>query len=829
MARDRVAQKVAEQVALIQAARTQLKPLDASQHRSEGLSLIQVTERRVLGLNNQQNQDSSRSFSHILRANLFTLFNAVVGGSFLLLLVLGQWKDALFGFAVVANVLIGITQEFISKRTLDKLAVLNQPFARVRRAGEITQINLRDLVLDDLLELRAGDQVLADAKVLDSAALEIDEALLTGEAEPIFKSNQDEVLAGSLVVAGKGSARVIRVGSETYASRLVLEARRFSLVKSELRNALNRIIRWITWALLPVMAIIVNGQMQAVGGWRHAYENGEWLTATVASIAAIISMVPQGLVLITSIAFAVAALKLSRRQVLLQELFAVEGLARVDLICFDKTGTLTEGDIAFDSAVELEAPKKAWLKAPLLDWRDVLVHFADDPDANATAKSLRMDFAGARQLKSTSAVPFDSTRKWSSFSFEVGKGSQTWVLGAPELVLDHQAKEHQVALKAAADLAESGLRTLVLAASQSGHLNKDALPKALHPVAILTFKEKVRADAAQTVAYFHEQGVQIRIISGDNPKTVAAVAREAGVKQVGDGIDGRNLPTEIGALADVLETNQVFGRITPEQKRNMVAALQSRGHVVAMTGDGVNDVLALKLADLGIAMGSGAAATKAVANLILLDGNFSSLPGVVAEGRRVIANIERVSRLFLTKTTWAMTLAITFGALLWTFPFLPRQISAIDGFTIGLPSLVLAVLPNNRRYLPGFLRRSLMFCIPAGLIIAVFVVWLDIVTRQTASWNASESQTAVAILMSITGLWVLTALARPLRGWTLWVVISMFGLCILEFTVPIVKDFFGFATLTFDQLLAPVGLGVLACMLIEAVQHIVFRMNTKKI
>ena len=348
-------------------------------------------------------------------------------------------------------------------------------------------------------------------------------------------------------------------------------------------------------------------------------------------------------------------------------------------------------------------------------------------------------------------------------------------------------------------------------------------------MAILTFKEKVRADAAQTVEYFRQQGVQIRIISGDNPKTVAAIAREAGVNHVGEGVDGRTLPTEIGALAEVLEKNQVFGRITPEQKRNMVAALQSRGHVVAMTGDGVNDVLALKLADLGIAMGTGAAATKAVANLILLDGKFSSLPGVVSEGRRVIANIERVSRLFLTKTTWAMTLAIVFGALLWTFPFLPRQISALDGFTIGVPAMVLAILPNNKRYQSGFLKRSLMFCIPSGIVIASFVIWLDVLTRQTGSWSTAESQTAVAILLSVSGLWVLMALARPLKGWNLLIVVAMFGLCILEFTVPIVKDFFGFASLEFEQLLIPVGLGAIACVLIEAVQHIVFRMNTKKV
>ena len=793
-----------------------LSNVDERQYAATGLTSAQVIEREAAGLVNAQKLDTSRSFSAILRANLFTLFNAVVGGAFLILLALGQWKDALFGFAVITNISIGIIQEFIAKRSLDKLALLHQPSARVRRNGEVLQIAVHQIVLDDLLELRAGDQILADAVVFENFGLDVDESLLTGESEPVQKQVGDEVLAGSGVMEGSATARVIRVGAETYASKITLEARRFSLVNSELRNSLARVVKWISWALIPLMAIAINGQIQAVGGPQAAFTDNRWLEALVASIASIVGMVPQGLVLITSIAFAVAALKLSRRKVLVQELPAVEGLARVDTICFDKTGTLTQGEIRFDAAHELALAEAGTSSATAgLDWRQVLGFFGSHPDANATTICLRGHFE-AGSLESSESVAFNSKLKYSSFAFATEQGTRTFTFGAPEMVLD--TRLHAETLAKATELANTGRRTLVLTVSSGS--TQDDEPARRTPLALATFREQVRLEAADTLSYFKAQGVNVKVISGDSPNTVAAVAREAGLEFEGKGFDARNLPENITELANLLETEAVFGRVTPEQKRSMVAALQSRGHVIAMTGDGVNDALALKKADLGIAMGSAAAATKAVANLVLLDSKFSSLPGVVDEGRRVIANIERVSRLFLTKVVWAMTLTLVFGLLLWAYPILPRHLSAMDVFTIGLPSFALALLPNPRRYVPGFLKRALYFCLPGGLIIGGAVIGLE-VWMQGQSFTFEQQSTSTTILMSLAGLWVLTALARPFTRASLAIVLAMYGLMTLTFALPIVGSFFEFVQLEPSQWIAPVAIGVLVCAGLEVVNRVV--------
>ena len=816
---DRATLKAQRQQESMAKAREQLAELELPVYQTSGLEQQQVQQRLVLGLTNSQTFDSSRSLFSILRSNLFTLFNAVVGGAFLLLLALGQWKDALFGFAVVSNVLIGIIQEFSSKRALDKLALLNAPFSRVLRGGQEVQVHVTEVVLDDLLVLRPGDQIPADAIVVSALGLQVDESLLTGESEPVEKTPDADLFAGSGVIGGSGLSRVTKVGPETYGSRLTLEARRFSMVNSELRAALARIVKWITWALLPIMAIVANGQMQAVGGWDHAFKTGAWVEAAVGSIASIIAMIPQGLVLITSISFALAAVKLASWKVLVQELPAVEGLARVDVICFDKTGTLTEGQMVFNAAEPLGAPAQQ-----AQHWQAVLAHFGADPAANATTKCLNGQFQLDPQLEATHSVAFTSANKWSSFSFDLpALGSQTWVLGAPEILFNADQQHAAKALEQATEQANLGKRTLLLAYTQGSHEDTDALPLNLAPVAVVTFKEKVRADAHQTINFFAQQGVEVRIISGDNPQTVASVASEAGVQNIGDPIDARTLPTDIQQLAQIMQTHKVFGRVTPDQKRNMVAALQSRGHVVAMTGDGVNDALALKHADLGIAMGSGAAVTKAVSRLVLLDGKFSNLPGVVAEGRRVIANIERISRLFLTKTTWAMTLSVVFGLALWSFPFLPRQLSAIDGFTIGLPAFALALLPNPQRYLPGFLRRSLLFCVPAGLVIGGLVTALDVLVHSQVGWSTSQGQTAVSILMSITGLWVLAALSRPFTALKTAIFAAMVIGFVGVFTVPLTTDFFGFAQLDWAHLQLPLMLGAVGIALIEAVQQVVSR------
>lgn len=834
--------------------------------RIAGLHHAEVSERRRLGHVNTLPNDTGRSLWRILQANLFTLFNAIVGGSFLVLLALGYWQDALFGFFVIANVAIGVAQEFRAKVTLSRLAVLNAPRARVlRRAsadddGEVEEVAIADVVLDDVLVLAAGDQVVADAVMLQSSGLDVDESLLTGEADPVPSPAGRELLSGSTVVGGSGLARVIRVGADSYASRITAEAKQFSLVGSELRDSIARIIRWISIGLLPVGAIVVNGQMQAVGGWEAALESGAWREAVVAATASIIAMVPQGLVFMTSVALAVGAVKLSRREVLVQELAAVEGLARVDMLCLDKTGTLTEGGLAL-ADVE-DAPGAASDEALRAARDAALACFADDRDANATARALGERF-GARGGSASAAavdpalalsepspaalpaivarVPFSSLRKWSAAQLADPAGS--WLLGAPDIVLASSTGEAvDATLARCRELAARGLRTLVLARSSAPlttaagdgadehgviEAREAALPAGLEPVAVVTFRERVRADAHETLQYFREQGVSIRIISGDDPRTVAAVAREAGVDHVGDGFDARQLPEGVAELDDVMARELVFGRVTPEQKKAMVKSLQRLGYTVAMTGDGVNDALALKHADMGIAMGSGAPATRAVARLVLLDGQFSRLPRIVAEGRQVIANVERLAKLFLSKTVYAILFAVVFGALLWPFPFLPRQLSVVDGLTIGLPAIVLALLPNARVYRPGFLRRAARFCIPSGVLVAATVIGVVTYAYAIVDAPADEVQTTAVITLTLSALWVLVILARPLSRVTLPIVLAAYAGLVVVLSIPVATDFLQLAAPPPTDLLVVAVGASLACSLALEVLHRAIARSTR--
>jgi cation-transporting ATPase E len=750
---------------------------------ARGLTGAAVAERVAAGQTNAFSADSSRSAWNIVRANVFTLFNGIVAACFLVLLVLGRWQDALFGVAALSNAVIGCVQEFRAKAALDRLALLNAPRARVRRDGVDAEIAPAEVVRDDLLVLRAGDQVPADAVVVETRALQIDESMLTGESDAVDKRPGDEALSGSIVVAGEGTARVTRVGAESYANAFAAEAKRFQLVSSELRTSIDRVLRWVGWGIGPIGLLVLNAQMMVAGGWVEAWQQGTWSQAVVNTIAALTAMIPLGLVLMTSIAFAVGAARLAGKKVLVNELPAVEGLARVDVICLDKTGTLTAGEIRFDAALEMQT---------VGGWRDALAWYGAADDANATAQCLREPFPVAVPLTAAQRIPFSSARKWSAVSFE-DAAPGTWVLGAPEMVFGDTAADATSELGAAVTrLASSGRRTLVLAHTREALDDDDVaaerFPSDAAAVAVLTFVEAVRPDAAEALAYFREQGVAVRVISGDNPRTVAAIAREVGL-DVDEGYDARGLPDDDVELGPILEEHTVFGRVTPDQKRRMVSALQARGHVVAMTGDGVNDALAIKTADIGIAMNSGAAATKAVARLVLLDGRFSHLPSVVAEGRQVIANIERVSMLFLTKTVYATGLAVLFGALVMEFPFLPRQLSITDGLTIGIPAFFLALLPNTQRYVPGFLRRSLSFAIPAGLVIAVALTFY---TRAAMVLGLSVEQlrTGATIILAIVAIWVLTVLSRPVTRVKVLVIGAMFIALTAIFTIPALGEFF---------------------------------------
>ncbi|WP_349865687.1 HAD-IC family P-type ATPase [Leifsonia sp. WHRI 6310E] len=761
---------------------------DRAVAEAEGLTQAQVDERVARGQTNAYDAASSRSAWSIVRANVFTLFNAIIGVCFLVLLVLGHWKDALFGISALANTIIGSVQEFRAKAALDKLALMHAPAARVRRDGEVREIPVAEVVIDDLLLLRAGDQVPADGVVTASSRLQLDESMLTGESDAVDKAPGDRVLSGSIVVGGEGSAQVSAVGADSFANRLASEAKKFSLVASELRSSIDRVLRWIAWIVGPIALLVLNAQMIALGGWARAISDGKWQEAAVNTIAAVVAMIPLGLVLMTSIAFAVGAVKLARQQVLVQELPAVEGLARVDTICLDKTGTLTEGEIVFDG----EHPAGS---EPPAGWQEVLAWYGADPDANATARCLAAPFSTPPAAEPVARIPFSSARKWSAIAFasDTDAGG-TWVLGGPEMVFPATGTGGERLRAQAVELAATGRRTLVLAFSPEvlspAQVTAEQLPAALEPVTLLTFREKIREDAAQTLRYFAEQEVAVRVISGDNPQTVAAIAREVGL-DAPTGFDARELPEDDAGLAAVLEEHTVFGRVTPTQKKRIVIALKAAGHTVAMTGDGVNDALAIKEADIGIAMETGSPATKAVARLVLLDGRFSHLPSVVAEGRQVIANIERVSMLFLTKTAYATALAVIFGATLMQFPFLPRQLSVIDGLTIGLPAFFLALMPNAQRYRPGFLRRSLSFALPAGLVIAG-ALWFYAWAATSAGIHEPELRTGSTLILTIVGLWVLTVLSRPIDGWKILIIGAMMIGLVLVYSVPIVYDFLQF-------------------------------------
>jgi cation-transporting ATPase E len=756
-----------------------------------GLTAAEVQDRVARDLTNDTGARTSRTLGEIVRANVFTRFNAILGTALVAILIIGGLQDATFGIILVFNSGIGIFQEVRAKRALDRLAVLNAPQARVVRDGQASAVAVETVVLDDLLELRTGDQIPCDGVVRSADGLEVDESLLTGESDPLDKRPGDEVLSGSFVVAGAGRFQATRVGADAYAAKLAAEARRFELTHSELMDGINTILRIITWVLIPVSALLL---------WSQSRDH-DFSEAVRFTVAGVVAMVPEGLVLLTSIAFMVAALSLARRRVLVQELPAVEGLARVDVVCLDKTGTLTEGEIVFDELEVLEGSDEALCE-------QALGAIADDENRNATAVALADHFSSPGWRR-TGAVPFSSARKWSAAQFD-GQGS--WVMGAPEMVFP----DVSAPVRARADeIASGGRRTLVLARSDAP-LAGEALPEPLTPVALVMFAEKVRPDAAETLAYFQEQGVTLRVISGDNPRTVAAVAARLGLPGADDGgFDARELPEDFAEMAEVLEQHAVFGRVTPQQKRAMVGALQSKGHVVAMTGDGVNDALALKDADIGVAMGSGAAATRAVAQLVLLDGKFATLPGVVAEGRRVMANIERSANLFVTKTVYAVIIAITVVIAAWPYPYLPRHLTIISTFTIGIPGFFLALAPNSRRYIPGFILRVLRFTIPAGIIGATAALVTYAIARFGHDLNNREIRTSSALVLIAVGLWVLVIQARPFNWWKSLLVASMAGSIAVILAVGFLRDFYAVELPPADMLFEASIVAVAAIVLLE--------------
>lgn len=761
-----------------------------------GLSATEVADRVARGESNATKPTTSRPLWHIIRDNVFTLFNAILTVCFVAIAVFGDLRDGLFYGIVVVNSLIGIVQELRAKIALDRLALLASPVVAVMRGGELALLHPGEVVLGDIVVLRAGDQVVADGTVLDAVDLTVNESLLTGESEPIVKQEGDSVLSGALVASGTGHAVVTAVGAHSYANRLTAEIRRHSLARSELRTATNRILVYISWLLGPIVLVVVGSQFLAGRFDVQSFVDGRWRDTLIGIVASVVGMIPEGLVLLISLAFGVAAIRLARQRVLIQELAAVEILARVDVLCLDKTGTLTSGAVAYLRAHQLSDDNHMAAALSL---------FARVDEANATAQSLAESFPEVGAVAGE-RLPFASRRAYSGLECHSGGTMSTWVLGAPERVL----AGHPDAAALAAHHAALGHRTLALARVVELPGPDDLELGTVTPVAVLLFGETIRSDAAATLTYFAEQGVRCVVISGDNPGTVAALADGLGVGSTS--VDASTLKDD-DELRAALAEHSIFGRVTPDQKRAMVRVLQEDGHTVAMTGDGVNDAMAIKDADLGIAMGSGTSASKAVARLVLLDNEFSRLPNVLAYGRQVIANVERVANLFLAKTVYGIVFAVVFAALLWQFPFLPRQLTLVSTLTIGIPSFFLALAPNRRIYHPGILGRLLRYAAPTGLIAAVTTIAAFAVLRGIVDSDQARAITTVGLW--ITAFWVLCVLTRPLDRWRALLLAAMVAVFVFAITVPVGREFFAMQLRFEPALLVGVAAGAVGAAAVE--------------
>ncbi|MER6623110.1 HAD-IC family P-type ATPase [Streptomyces sp. NPDC000931] len=765
-----------------------------------GLTAAEVAERVARGQVNDVPVRSSRSLAEIVRANVFTRFNAIIGVLWLIMLVVAPIQDSLFGFVILANTGIGIVQEWRAKKTLDSLAVIGEVRPTVRRDGTATQVGTSEIVLDDLIEIGPGDKVVVDGVCAGADGLEIDESLLTGEADPVVKRPGDQVMSGSFVVAGGGSFQATRVGREAYAAQLAEEASRFTLVHSELRSGISTILKYVTWMMVPTAIGLIISQL--------VVKDNELKDSVARTVGGIVPMVPEGLVLLTSVAFAIGVIRLGRKQCLVQELPAIEGLARVDTVCLDKTGTLTEGGMDVTELRVLGDGDEAYLRKVLGELGSA------DPRPNASLKAIIDAYPDTTGWRLTDTLPFSSARKYSGATFEedADGGAVTWLLGAPDVLLGPD----DPALTETGRMNEQGLRVLLLARARDGvDVDDPAAAEGVRPAALVVLEQRLRPDAADTLRYFAEQDVRAKVISGDNAVSVGAVASKLGLS--GTAVDARRLPADPDGMAKALDDGTVFGRVTPQQKRNMVGALQSNGHTVAMTGDGVNDVLALKDADIGVAMGSGSEATRAVAQIVLLNNSFATLPSVVAEGRRVIGNITRVATLFLVKTVYSVLLAVLVVVSQVEYPFLPRHLTLLSTLTIGVPAFFLALAPNRERARPNFVRRVMRYAIPGGVLAALATFASYLVAREHYTGaGALEAETSAATLtLFLISIWVLAIIARPYTWWRIGLVAAMGGAFLVVLVVPWLQEFFALKLVGMTMPWVATGIAVVAAATLE--------------
>lgn len=741
---------------------------------SQGLTEEQVQERFARGMNNVQPNVVSKSYLGIFRSNVLTLFNFINFVLAALIFVFGELKNMLFIGVVTVNIIVGVVQEIRSKKVLEKMSLIAAPHVDLVRGGKVVQSEISDIVIDDIMILKQGMQIPSDSIVVEGQC-EVNESLLTGEQDDVHKQNGDFLYSGSFVQAGECKARVTAVGEDNFTSKLMAEAKKFKKPKSELMRSINWIIRIVTIAIFPLGLLMFYTNKLTTSTINEA------VTGTVASV---VGMIPEGLVMLTSIALAVGVIKLARKRTLVQDLYSIETLARVDMLCLDKTGTITEG------SMQVEKTHIYSTKFGHVD--DIMTNMVAALGAQgSTFEAFAQYFKSGEKYDVVSTVPFSSSRKWSAADFgAVGK----FIVGAPEFVLKERYSLVENDVK---EYSAQGFRVLVLVRTTQP-LKDDLDRERLKPIALIVLSDKIRDNAKDTLAYFAKQGVELKVISGDNPLTVSKVAERAGLANADKFIDATELDTD-EKIYEACDKFTIFGRVTPKQKKVLVTSLKSKGHTVGMTGDGVNDVMALKEADCSIAMASGSEASRNVAQLVLLDSDFAALPSVVAEGRRVINNIERAASLFLVKTSFSILLTLLLIILQMNYPFEPIQLTLISGLFVGLPSFFLAIEPNDSKVRGSFLSKVFKKALPAGFTVATMVTIICLVYRNVGIDVSAQVSTMSFYVTSLVSFIVLMWVCIPYTKERLYLIAMCLVLYIAAITSSFIRNILSISGLTTEM------------------------------
>lgn len=770
----------------------------------EGLTNKQVEERKKAGLVNYDTSLPSKSIKAILFENIFTLFNFINLVLAIAVYLVGSYKNMLFLGIVLINTLISVIQEIRSKKAVDRLSVISQSKIKVRRQKQDVLVDINELVLDDVMFLQAGDQIVTDSILLDGS-IEVNESFITGEPNAIAKKQGELLRSGSFVVSGNAYAKVEHIGKDNYTAKISSGAKYIKKIKSEIMTSLKKIVSTVSFVIIPVGILLFFQQLDIMGNTIPQ--------AVVNTVAALIGMIPEGLVLLTSTVLAVSTIRLSENKVLVQDLYCIEMLARVDTLCLDKTGTITEGKMEVSDLIPIKSSKG--------EVEEILGQIGKvSKDKNETIEAIRAKYKAKNSWDIDKTIPFSSDRKWSAGFF---KEQGNFIMGAPEIVLEEKEyKEYEEKLQEYAK--ES--RVLVLTKAKD-EFEKDGLPQERELIAFILIKDKIRKQAKETLNYFKKQGVNIKLISGDNPITVSKIAKRVGLKDYDKYIDASTLQAK-EQIDKAVEKYTIFGRVSPIQKREILQSLKEKGHTVAMTGDGVNDVLALKEADCSIAMASGSDAARNVSQLVLLDSDFKSMPKVVAEGRRSINNLQRSASLFLVKTIYSTILAILFIFVDMQYPFIPIQLTLISTLAIGIPSFVLALEPNNNRLKGKFIKNVISKSLPAAVTI-ILNIFLVFFANQIFNLDHKQYSTVCVLLTALTEFTLLLKICRPFNKIRIVLFTSMIAIFTILFTF--MSAFFNLVVLDAELIKICIILGIISFMIFVGLYFLaekIFKINEEK-